>query len=591
MFKDMSIFYERGKRVMNVHITNIYGFIQNQELKKKQNLYADAGHVLGFKEMGIFNFDVSTDTESELSKRLDGIISSLQFNDLVFVQLPTGNGEHYDNLLINKIKAYNTKVCILLHQTIEYEYVLNSVDLIMPTSNEVHAYLKEHNYSNVFYKKNINYEFSMISNSSNILSSDFYIKKYLIDAVDQLEESVLNEQDEDIIHIGFGLHDKDGHYSVWVGTVMQSIIDHTDSKLCFHILHDETVSEENKRRLKQVANQKGDSIQFHLIDASIFDGVKERLSRFTIGAMFRLMLPEVLPNLNKIIYLDADIFVNTDIKELWDIDINDYCLAAVVDEGVIKFHIPNILYKYPEIDRNQYFNTGVLCMNLRKIKQRGNLKDLVVKFLVNNPEATYPDQDALNVLFHNNILYLDSSWNQFVYSHREENIDILKQGIYHFAADVLVLYSNSKIDMEYFKTLCRTPWSDYEIGNRIDGCIGRLNDRINQYEKMMYRLSMPGVKHIFYGEENDTLRKIYNLIHITENDYRVLKRPDNLNGQVLPCKNLESLKDEKGQIIIFVLYESDGYTAIQNLEELGYVNGEDFFVVARFMSFLDGGFV
>lgn len=577
--------YTRGKRVMNVHITNIYGFIQDQELKKKQNLYADVGHILGFKEMGIFNFDVSTDTESELSKRLDGIISSLQFNDLVFVQLPTGNGEHYDNLLINKIKAYNTKVCILLHQTIEYEYILNFVDLIMPTSNELNAYLKERNYSNVFYKKNIHYEFD--SNSSGLLSSDFYIKKYLIDAVDQLEEPVL---DEDVIHIGFGLHDKDGHYSVWVGTAMQSIIDHTNSKLCFHILHDETVSEENKRRLKQVANQKGDFIEFHEIDSAEFECIKNRTHGFTIGTMFRCMLPDLLPDLPKIVYLDADIFVNTDIKELWEFDINDYCLAAVVDEGVIKFHIPNILYKYPEIDRNQYFNAGVLCMNLRKIKQRGNLKDLVVKFLVNNPEATYPDQDALNVLFHNNILYLDSSWNQFVYSHREENIDILKQGIYHFAADVLVLYSNSKIDMEYFKTLCRTPWSDYEIGNRIDGCIGRLNDRINQYEKMMYRLSMPGVKHIFYGEENDTLRKIYNLIHITENDYRVLKRTDNLNGQVLPCKNLESLKDEKGQIIIFVLYESDGYTAIQNLEELGYVNGEDFFVVARFMSFLDGGF-
>lgn len=574
---------------MNVHITNIYGFIQDQELKKKQNLYADAGHILGFKEMGIFNFDVSTDTESELSKRLDGIISSLQFNDLVFVQLPTGNGEHYDNLLINKLRAYKTKICVLLHEQIEYEYILNFVDLIMPTSNEVYAYLKEHNYSRVFYKKNIHYEFD--SNSFGLLSSDFYIKKYLIDAVDQLSQPVLDEQDEDIIHIGFGLHDKDGHYSVWVGTVMQSIIDHTDSKLCFHILHDETVSEENKRKLQQVAHQKGDFIEFHEIDSAEFECIKNRTHGFTIGTMFRCMLPDLLPDLSKIVYLDADIFVNTDIKELWEFDINDYCLAAVVDEGVIKFHIPNILYKYPEIDRNQYFNAGVLCMNLRKIKQRGNLKDLVVKFLVNNPEATYPDQDALNVLFHNNILYLDSSWNQFVYSHREENIDILKQGIYHFAADVLVLYSNSKIDMEYFKTLCRTPWSDYEIGNRIDGCIGRLNDRINQYEKMMYRLSMPGVKHIFYGEENDTLRKIYNLIHITENDYRVLKRPDNLNGQVLPCKNLESLKDEKGQIIIFVLYESDGYTAIQNLEELGYVNGEDFFVVARFMSFLDGGFV
>ena len=255
---------------MNVHITNIYGFIQDQELKKKQNLYAAAAHVLGFKEMGIFNFDVTTDTDNELSKRIDGIISSLQFNDLVFVQLPTGNGEHYDNLLINKIKAYNTKVCILLHQTIEYEYVLKAADLIMPTSNEVYASLKERNYSNVFYKHNINYEFSINSKSSSILSSDFYIKKYLIDAVDQLEESVLNEQDEDIIHIGFGLHDKDGHYSVWVGTVMQSILEHTDSRICFHILHDETLSSDNKYKLEKVAYNGSSIAEFHKIDENDF---------------------------------------------------------------------------------------------------------------------------------------------------------------------------------------------------------------------------------------------------------------------------------------------------------------------------------
>ncbi|WP_270742204.1 glycosyltransferase [Holdemanella biformis] len=572
---------------MNVHITNIYGFIHDQNLRKKQNQFADAAHALGFKEMGIFNFDVSTDTENELSKRIDGIISSLQFNDLVFVQLPTGNGEHYDNFLINKIKAYNTKVCVLLHQTIEYEYVLNAADLIMPTNNEVHAYLKEHNYSNVFYKKNINYEFSMISNSSNVLSSDFYIKKYLIDAVDQLEEPVLSE---DVIHIGFGLHDKDGHYSVWVGTAMQSILEHTDSKICFHILHDETVSEENKRKLKQVAHQKGDVIEFHQIDSAEFECIKDRTQGFTIGTMFRCMLPELLPDLSKIVYLDADIFVNTDIKELWEFDICDYCLAGVVDEGVIKFHTPNILYKYPKIDRNQYFNAGVLCMNLTKIKQIGNLRDLVVEFLVNNPEATYPDQDAFNVLFHNNILYLDSSWNQFVYSHREENIDTLNPGIYHFAADVLVVYSNSKIDMEYFKTLCRTPWSDYEIENRIGGCVRRLNDRINQYEKMIYRLSMPKVKHIFYGEENFMLRKLYNSIDLGEDDYRVMKLAYNQDDDILPCKDLEALKEESGPIIIFVLYESDNYTAIQNLEELGYINGEDFFVAARFLSFLDGGF-
>lgn len=576
---------------MNVHITNIYGFIHDQNLRKKQNLYADAAHALGFKEMGIFNFDVSTDTENELSKRIDGIISSLQFNDLVFVQLPTGNGEHYDNLLINKIKAYNTKVCILLHQTIEYEYVLNAVDLIMPTNNEVHAYLKEHNYSNVFYKKNINYEFSMISNSSNILSSDFYIKKYLIDAQDQLEESVLNEQDEDIIHIGFGLHDKDGHYSVWVGTVMQSILEHTDSRICFHILHDETLSIDNKYKLEKVAYNGSSIIEFHKIDENDFSVVKNQMSRFTIGTMFRCSLPELLPNLNRIIYLDADLFVNRDIKELWDVDICEYCLAGVADEGVDIHNYPKILNKYPGIKKESYFNAGVLYMNLKKLREFGNLKKLVVDFLIENPEADLPDQDALNVIFHNKVLYLDGSWNQFVFMHRKDNVEKLDKAIFHYAAALLMLYSHSQLDKEYFRTICRTPWIDYEMNHQFEQCFDRMNDRVYQYQNMLCLLSDSDVKHVFYGEENKKLKTLYSRIHLKDGDYRVLEHAKNMESDILPCKDLPVLKDEKSPIIIFVNWESDDCSAIQNLEELGFKNGKDFFVVERFFSFFDGGFM
>ena len=576
---------------MNVHITNIYGFIHDQNLRKKQNLYADAAHALGFKEMGIFNFDVSTDTENELSKRIDGIISSLQFNDLVFVQLPTGNGEHYDNLLINKIKAYNTKVCILLHQTIEYEHVLNAVDLIMPTNNELNAYLKEYNYSNVFYKKNINYEFSMISNSSNILSSDFYIKKYLIDAQEQLEESVLNEQDEDIIHIGFGLHDKTGHYSVWVGTVMQSILEHTDSRICFHILHDETLSIDNKYKLEKVARSGSSIIEFHKIDENDFSVVKNQMSRFTIGTMFRCSLPELLPNLNRIIYLDADLFVNRDIKELWDVDICEYCLAGVADEGVDIHNYPKILNKYPGIKKESYFNAGVLYMNLKKLREFGNLKKLVVDFLVENPEVGLPDQDALNVIFHNKVLYLDGSWNQFVFMHRKDNVEKLDKAIFHYAAALLMLYSHSQLDKEYFRTICRTPWIDYEMNHQFEQCFDRMNDRVYQYQNMLCLLSDSDVKHVFYGEENKKLKTLYSRIHLKDGDYRVLEHAKNMESDILPCKDLSVLKDEKSPIIIFVNWESDDCSAIQNLEELGFKNGKDFFVVERFFSFFDGGFM
>lgn len=576
---------------MNVHITNIYGFIQDQELKKKQNLYAAAAHVLGFKEMGIFNFDVTTDTDNELSKRIDGIISSLQFNDLVFVQLPTGNGEYYDNLLINKLRAYNTKVCILLHQTIEYEYVLKAADLIMPTSNEVYASLKERNYSNVFYKHNINYEFSINSKSSSILSSDFYIKKYLIDAVDQLEESVLNEQDEDIIHIGFGLHDKDGHYSVWVGTVMQSILEHTDSRICFHILHDETLSSDNKYKLEKVAYNGSSIAEFHKIDENDFSVVKNQMSRFTIGAMFRCSLPKLLPDLNRIIYLDADLFVNRDIKELWDVDVREYCLAGVVDEGVDIHNYPRILNKYPEIKKESYVNSGVLYMNLKKLREFGGLKKLVLDFLIENPEAGLPDQDALNVLFHDKVLYLDDSWNQFVFIHRKDNVEKLDKAIFHYAGTLLMLYSHSQIDLEYFRTICRTPWIDYEMNHQFEQCFGRMNDRVYQYQNMLQLLSNPDIKHIFYGEENELLKTLYNRIHLKGGDYRVLEHAQNMGSDILPCKDLSVLKDEKGSIIIFVSWKSDNYMSIQNIERMGFKNGDDFFVVESFFSVFDGGFM
>lgn len=574
---------------MNVHITNIYGFIQDQELKKKQNLYAAAAHVLGFKEMGIFNFDVTTDTDNELSKRIDGIISSLQFNDLVFVQLPTGNGEHYDNLLIHKIKAYNAKVCILLHQTIEYEYVLNVADLIMPTNNEVYAYLKQHNYANVFYKKNIHYEFD--SNCSGFLSSDFYIKKYLIDVVDQLSQPVLDEQDENVIHIGFGLHDKTGHYSVWVGTVMQSILEHTDSRICFHILHDETLSTDNKYKLEMVAHNGSSKIEFHKIDEDDFSIVKNQMSRFTIGAMFRCSLPELLPDLNQIIYLDADLFVNRDIKELWDVDVREYCLAGVVDEGVDIHNYPRILNKYPEIKKESYVNSGVLYMNLKKLREFGGLKKLVLDFLIENQEAGLPDQDALNVLFHDKVLYLDDSWNQFVFIHRKDNVEKLDKAIFHYAGTLLMLYSHSQIDLEYFRTICRTPWIDYEMNHQFEQCFGRMNDRVYQYQNMLQLLSNPDIKHIFYGEENELLKTLYNRIHLKGGDYRVLEHAQNMGSDILPCKDLSVLKDEKGSIIIFVSWKSDNYMSIQNIERMGFKNGDDFFVVERFFSFFDGGFM
>ena len=103
---------------MKFHITNLYNFNTNDELVVKQHQLTSIARSLGFLEMGLFAYPVETDTESELHKRIDGILSALERDDVVFVQLPTTNGYAYDYLLLNKIKVYpNTKLILVLHDT------------------------------------------------------------------------------------------------------------------------------------------------------------------------------------------------------------------------------------------------------------------------------------------------------------------------------------------------------------------------------------------------------------------------------------------------------------------------------------------
>lgn len=593
---------------MKIHITNLYNFKKNDPLVITQHRYAEAGRSLGFLEMGLFSYPVESDTPSELGKRLDGIIASMEAEDIVFLQLPTSNGYEYERRLIHKIKAYkNAKVVLVLHDsTIQANYLSLfklAEAIIVPSSGEAQK-LSTYGLPQLLYCDDIQLLDSLSSSNanSNIIGedylslgkSDFYIKKILMNAIEAVyshrKDSLLPAPEEEI-HIAFGLHDKTGNYSVWVGTAMQSIIEHTSSKICFHILHDSTLTTNNREKLIQVATCAKNRVIFHLLDDVMFANTTEQVRHFTIGTMFRIVLPELLPELNKIIYLDADLFVNRDIKELWDTNISDYCLGAIVDPGVKKGESLPVPVKQKTVSNELYFNAGVLFLNLEAIRQKGNMRKDILTYLANTPDSQLPDQDALNVLYNGNILFLDSSWNYFyVLTHNTEK-ENPKEKIYHYAGTSLKLYYHNKLNQLYYETLCRTPWGQEEGKKILTHSINRLNDRSNQIEKILHRLSNPSVKRIFYGEENFAMKNMYELLKIHDRDYRVSVCPINSIDSILPCKKLSSLSEEKDEFIVFVLPQADDGTAIQRLEQLGLQNEEDFFVIPRILFPHQGGYV
>ena len=560
---------------MKIHITNLYGFGGRDELVDMQHKFANAGHSLGFYEMGVFRYPVETDDPGELSKRLDGVIASLEAEDFVFVQLPTQNGFAYEQLLLQKIRAYkHTKIGLILHGASfagkasadameRYEALCAMADVVVIPDR----------------------------------CSDTSVLKYLMDAVEEVYapqvksiRKTINAY-EDEIHIGFGLHDKTGNYSVWVGVAMQSIIEHTSSAICFHILHDETLNNENREKLKQVALTGGHRVCFLFLDCQMFAGVTAQLEVFTIGAMFRIMLPELLPDLPRIIYLDADILVNRDIRELWDIDISEYYMGAVSDVDVAKGLARPLPVKRGEVSAERYFNSGVLYINLDKIRKKGNMRWSILEYLKGAKQAMLPDQDALNALYHEETLLLDVSWNYFAMFVRRDGEQELKHRIYHYAATRCVLYSMTAMDRLYYDTIMRTPWATEECRRQLNLAFDRTDDRIEQLEKVIGLLCNSQKKRVFYGSETLSMRNMYSLLTLREEDYRVLSNPVSEYDSILECKDFSVLKAEKEPFIVFVLPEADGGRAIANLEQLGLQNGKDFFVIPRLLSPVKGGYM
>lgn len=80
-----------------------------------QEMVSNIAHQMGFRSMGIFRYDSSTESEESLSARYDGIIASISPGDIVFFQHPTWNQLKFEEGLINRIKAYGGRIVIVVH--------------------------------------------------------------------------------------------------------------------------------------------------------------------------------------------------------------------------------------------------------------------------------------------------------------------------------------------------------------------------------------------------------------------------------------------------------------------------------------------
>lgn len=162
------------------------------------------------------------------------------------------------------------------------------------------------------------------------------------------------------------------------------------------------IDEEERFKLESILKNANEENKVTLVDVTK-NYKKEMLvganmdTNYTPYIFLRLFADEVEELPDKVLYLDADIVVYDNLKKLYDIDISKYDFAASKD------YLGKWFIDY------RYLNSGVLLMNLKKMREEGSLakcREMCVK-----QKMLLPDQTALNLICKKK-LYLPRKYNE-----------------------------------------------------------------------------------------------------------------------------------------------------------------------------------
>ena len=176
------------------------------------------------------------------------------------------------------------------------------------------------------------------------------------------------------------------------------------------------LSNKNINKIKKIVEKHKESVIFRQIKLSDFENLPiEPYSHYTYENYFRINIPHIFPDIDKMLYLDSDIVVNSDISELFNTDISSSYLACVYEKYQNSLRIieglKSIDTEYEVEKSYKYYNSGILLINCNKWRE-DQISSKLFDFAELNSSLIYlPDQDTINYVINKNIIYLDYAWN------------------------------------------------------------------------------------------------------------------------------------------------------------------------------------
>ena len=261
----------------------------------------------------------------------------------------------------------------------------------------------------------------------------------------------------------------DDRYAQHLGVAIASILINKapNDRLRFYVF-DGGISEENKKKLLSLKTLADFEMTFLSIDRQRFAlcPLNPKLAHISIAAYYRFLMPELLVNESKVLYLDCDLIVRTSLAPLFSLDITDQYFAAVPDVDA--------QHSARRLGLERYCNSGVLLVHLEQWRTHRVTERLFEYAEKNASLIVQGDQDILNAELRDGIVLLDRLWNVQMlerdpFGTNGFNALLDRAKIVHFISSKKPwIAGNRQPGRElYFDYLKKTPWRRFRIGFRI----------------------------------------------------------------------------------------------------------------------------
>ena len=288
----------------------------------------------------------------------------------------------------------------------------------------------------------------------------------------------------------------DDNYSKYAVVLVASALSNSnpDDYINFYIL-DGNISEENKQKILAMQKTAHCNIKFIKVDESKFDLYKQIIthSYITLPTYFRLKIAELLPDIERVIYLDCDMVIEDSLSELYNTDLGNNIIAGVLDARV---------HHKRKWRKKKYINAGMILFDLDKIRKE-NIEDQFLEYTKSNLHSIQTgDQDIINFVLKDRIKILDGLWNVQVSSFASRtNFTNHPKIIHYISCDKPWIFgSGTYFKEKYVKYLQQTPWALNESEKEYWYKENKKVSRLNFWKRRPYCIVHPKYWYAFFRQ-------------------------------------------------------------------------------------------